>query len=350
MKVEKTIVIVIPALNPSDGLLGLAESLTANGCADPVLIVDDGSDDRFRPVFDAAAALSGVEVIRHEKNRGKGAALKTAIRYVEETYGDGLLGIVTADADGQHLRDDIRRVTEFGRLHENDFVMGVRDFSGGVPFRSRFGNQLTLFVLSMLYGIRLVDSQTGLRYLPASILRHLEELPGDRYEFELECILEARKHDYVIVEVPISTVYIDRNASSHFKPLRDSVRIYRVFFRFSISSLLCAGIDIVLFSVLLALTGQAMLATLVARVVSGIANFSINKLMVFNAATSHQLLAEAGKYFLLWLALALASGAFVSAFEDMSPFALVPLKVMADTALFLLSFVVQRSFVFLRSR
>lgn len=349
MEQEKTVVIVIPALNPSDGLVELVESLIAHGRADPVLIVDDGSHDRFKRVFDAAASLPSVQVIRHKKNRGKGAALKTAIRYAQEIYGDRLQGIVTADADGQHLRDDILKVTEFGRRHDNEFVLGVRDFSGGVPFRSGFGNQLTLFVLALLYGIRLVDSQTGLRYLPASILRHLEALPGDRYEFELECILEARKHNYVIAEVPISTVYLDENASSHFKPLRDSVRIYRVFFRFSISSLLCAGIDIALFSVLLALTGRVMLATLAARIVSGIANFSINKLMVFNAATSHQLMTEAGRYFLLWLLLALASGAFVSAFEGMSPFVLVPLKVTVDTAFFLLSFVVQRSFVFLRS-
>jgi glycosyltransferase involved in cell wall biosynthesis len=220
--------LVIPAFRPGPVLGELVRSLASWGFAE-ILVVDDGSGDAYRADFDALTAVAGVTVLRHDANRGKGAALKRAFRHVLEQGVDPDHGLVTLDADGQHAVDDVLAVSAAGCRKRGTLVLGARDFDAAdLPWRSRFGNTLTRRVLRWTHGLALRDTQTGLRCLPADFARETLALEADRYEFELECLFLARRRGRPIAEHPIRTIYEAGNASSHFRPLVDSLRIYRV--------------------------------------------------------------------------------------------------------------------------
>ncbi len=224
-------VVIIPAYNPSFVLIEVLQSLTKGGIA-AIVLIDDGSALEHRDLFARAAAFPQVRLLRHDINRGKGAALKTGIRFVLEHF-PSLAGIVTADADSQHHPDDILRIVRSLESNKATLVMGARTFEGGIPLRSLIGNLLTRHIVNVLLGRRLADTQTGLRGIPASILPRLLELQSNRYEFELEMLLLAHGLLVPILEEPIRTIYEKGNQSSHFRPLVDSLKIYRVLLRFN---------------------------------------------------------------------------------------------------------------------
>lgn len=221
---RRELALVIPALDPGRELPGLLARLRPDW-AGPVVVVDDGSGRQAQAVFAAAGQL-GATVLHHGGNRGKGAALKTALRYCRTAW-PGLAGCVTADADGQHSAADILRVADALRSHPGSLVLGVRDFSApGVPLRSRLGNRLACGALRLACGLRLADTQTGLRGIPMDLVPELTGLPGSRYEFETAMLLAAQSAGRTFVQVPIATVYADGNRGSHFRPLADGLRVW----------------------------------------------------------------------------------------------------------------------------
>ena len=138
--------------------------------------------DRAR-YFAEACAFDGVTLLTHEENKGKGRALKTALEWLKNNRPD-IVGAVTADSDGQHAIEDITSVAEELSEHPDSIVMGCRDFSSAVvPARSRFGNKATRTVLRLSTGLRLSDTQTGLRGLPSCRFEEMLEIEGERYEF-----------------------------------------------------------------------------------------------------------------------------------------------------------------------
>lgn len=209
--------IVIPAYNPDYKLKDLISRLDGYD----IIVVDDGSDNNFD--FKSL----GVNVLRHEKNSGKGAALKTAFNYVlhENKY----KGVVTADCDGQHCPDDIIAVAEEFLANPETIVFGARNFMfRSTPIKSYIGNKITSFVLHLLYKIKLSDTQTGLRVIPTSILPILINTPGSGFEYETAVLLEVKKHKIPIREFSIKTVYEKNNKNTHFDPLKDSLKIYKL--------------------------------------------------------------------------------------------------------------------------
>ncbi len=276
-RVEK-IGIIIPALNPDSKLLNLISELKANGFRD-IIIINDGSRADTEPIFHEAQK-EGVTVLRHAVNQGKGRALKTAFNYFLQNHAD-CAGVVTVDADGQHRIKDILSCA--GALLENPdrLIIGCRDFSDkNVPFRSRFGNICTRKMMRILCGITLSDTQTGLRGISIDDMPLLLSIPGERFEYETQMLLTAKDRGIEFVEVPIETVYIKNNESSHFNPLTDSFKIYKLFLKYCISSLSCFAIDILLFSIFaaaiktLAPRHYILVSTIIARVISSIANSS----------------------------------------------------------------------------
>lgn len=219
------IVVLIPAYRPDSNLLEVVSGLASTGAFDGILVVDDGSGADHMQLFERIRPIGGVHLLRHHVNLGKGAALKTGMRFALDTYPD-LQGIVTADADGQHRPSDISRVGRRFQEHPDALVLGTRRFEGTVPLRSRIGNVITRFVFRVLVGWSLHDTQTGLRAVPAALARDLLGLRSERYEFETEMLVLAARSGRRYVEEPIETVYIERNAGSHFRPFRDSLRIY----------------------------------------------------------------------------------------------------------------------------
>lgn len=283
--------VVLPSLNPDGKLLAVIQGLIAYGFED-IILVNDGSEAENLHYFDTAAAYPQVHLLRHSRNRGKGAALKTAFAWFLENRPEGA-GVVTVDGDNQHHPEDTRacalHMLETGRL-----TLGVRDFSQpDVPFKSRSGNRITSFVFKVFVGMRLSDTQTGLRAIPRADLELLSTIAGERFEYETNMLLAMKENRVPFDEVTIRTVYIEENKSSHFRVVRDSWRIYKQilshFFKYTLSSLFSAVVDEALFALLThllqsTLTGMALTALPAgaARLASSLLNFFLNKKLVFH--------------------------------------------------------------------
>lgn len=222
--------VLVPAYQPGEPLRTLLTGLRDESA--DVVVVDDGSGPSSADVLQAAGDL-GCTVLRHDTNRGKGAALKTGFRYVAQAHPGH--DVVCADADGQHSLADIRQVA--AAVHSTGrMVLGVRRFDRRTPLRSRFGNTVTQVLFHAATGRHVTDTQTGLRGYPAHLLDRLVSIPGDRFEYEMNILLCAARDGVPIEQRQITTTYLDGNASSHFGALRDSARIYRPLLRFAASS------------------------------------------------------------------------------------------------------------------
>ncbi len=225
-----TFALLIPAYEPSHDLTAALDILSRSGLFQCLIVVNDGSPASFDPVFEEAARIPGVHVIRHAVNSGKGAALKSGFRYALD-HVPNLSGVITADADGQHLPNDILKVTAALAETPDSLVLGVRGFQGHVPFRSRFGNYFSRLAFRLLSGPDIADTQTGLRGVPSRLLPELLRCGGNGYDFELEMLLAARRLRCATIQVPVQTVYAPGNGSSHFRPFLDSISIGAVLLR-----------------------------------------------------------------------------------------------------------------------
>lgn len=343
-------IIVIPAYQPDEKLKGVVNELIEKTDY-PVLIVDDGSRESCMPLFEQLAAMPRVIVLHHEVNKGKGAAMKTAFAYIKDNMPEQE-GLVTVDADGQHLLPDTVRVAEAVKEHPGALLLGSRRFTGKVPFKSKAGNAITRFVFAVSTGVKVFDTQTGLRGFSTDLIPQMLSLEGDRYEYEINQLLYCTKEQIPIVELPIETVYIEDNASSHFHPFRDSWRIYKRIFMFISSSLASFLLEYVLFLLLELFTRNAalpasfvlLITSGVPRILSSIFNFMYNKKLVFDASCPSSFMRYAAvailvygvHYGLLWLTTELLSIPNAIAF------------ILAQLVAYPLSFYLQRKFVFVK--
>jgi glycosyltransferase involved in cell wall biosynthesis len=333
------VAVLIPARAPEQQLQPLVQRLSDAGFG-MILVVDDGSGPPFAQLFESVARVPKVTLLRHAVNLGKGRALKTGINHFLN-FSAGCSGLLTCDADGQHAPDDIVRVAEQFVQNEKAVVLGVRTFAKDVPLRSRFGNELTRKIFGFVTGKPLTDTQTGLRVFPRDLLPELLLLDGERYEYEMTALLHVCRFQQP-VEVPIATIYIEGNRSSHFDPIRDSMRIYFVLLRFYLSAVIAAGIDWAGFTAAFWATGNVAISVGVGRL-SSLVNFSLNKKYVFNSRV------DVGRaifrYYLLAAGIAAASyGSIIGLrYFGWNVFAG---KLIADSVLSLVSFSVQRTFVF----
>mgnify|MGYP000191303945 CR=1 FL=1 len=336
-----TVGVIIPAYKPSRDLLDTLDGLRREGFG-RVFVVDDGSGSAFREVFDEASAREHVVLVRHAVNLGKGAALRTGMH---AAMNEGAFGaVVTADADGQHLPADIARVARRTLERDDTLVLGSRAFKERVPLRSAFGNITTRWVTRVFSGLALSDTQTGLRGLPVRLLPALLRLPLNGYEFEMEMLLTLRQRGCRFDEVPIETVYIDGNASSHFRVLRDSMRIYAVFARYLVASASTALIDLLLFAIVFQISGYIGLSMVLARTGAGVYQFVVCRSLVFRSGRS--VLWSAARY----VAVVALSGAISYAVLTAGVIVLggpvLWWKIIAELVLFVGIFAVQRVFVF----
>jgi glycosyltransferase involved in cell wall biosynthesis len=341
-------IILIPAYEPVQQLPALIRSIREAEPQVPIVVVDDGSGPEYRDVFDGVRAL-GCHVISYGRNRGKGFALKTGLGFIA----DNLPGhdVVCADSDGQHRVPDILRVA--GTLQETrasperwaTMVLGSRNFTGDVPARSRFGNAATKLLFTLATSERIPDTQTGLRGYPAAMVPWLRQVRGDRYEYELNLLLEARNAGYAIRSVDIATVYLDHNSGSHFRPLADSVRIYAPLLKFLASSFTAFVVDTLLFLLLTLLVDSLLLAVLGARAVSSTVNFMVNRHLVFDHGRDRPARTTGVRYFSLAALLLAANVGLIWALEGAGLLAL-PAKILAETILLGISFLVQQRFLF----
>ena len=290
MNTEQTMIsVIIPSYEPDERMVELLEQLS-RAEIDPVIIVDDGSaDKRYQDIFEKAEKDYGYTVLHHAVNLGKGRALKTAFNYCLLKYPE-MLGCVTIDSDGQHTVNDMCACMQALRENPGALIMGVRDFAKeGIPARSLFGNRCTSVILKALTGVGVSDTQTGLRAIPAAFMRILLSEKGERFELETNMLIDTREREIPIVEVPIQTIYLSENRSSHFNTFKDSFRIYAVFGKFIVSSFSSGIIDLILFTLFCHLLRDRsfgifdyiMLATVLARLLSATYNFLLNYKVVW---------------------------------------------------------------------
>ena len=354
---------LIPAYEPDEKLKKLADELAERGF--DIVVVDDGSGPDHAELFEALS--QNATVLTHAVNRGKGAALKTGLSYINKymAYTESVLTpagaetvsgrdavIVTVDADGQHLPDDVLRVAEISAQRRDALVLGSRALSEDIPVRSRFGNTITRHVYSAATGVHVHDTQTGLRAFHRSLIPRLLQIEGDRYEYEINMLMQLAAEGVPIIEERIETVYEDNNSGSHFRTVRDSFRVYKEILKFSASSLASFAIDYGMYALLLAATGAAgianslVISNIGARLVSGTANYMMNRKLVFRSRTGFA--KSAAQYFLLAAFILAGNTIVLSTLAGTLGINRFAAKLITEVIFFAISWTVQKYVIFFR--
>ena len=352
--VANNIYVIIPSLNPDEKLKNTVRGMLDAGF-ERIIIVNDGSDNEHLENFPHSD--ENITVIHRRQNHGKGAALKVAFRHILRNCPDAA-GVVTVDGDGQHSPQDAAACAAALDGIGKGAVLGCRDFSGeDVPKRSRMGNHTTSFVFKVLCGMEISDTQTGLRAFPVSLLPLLLSVKGDRFEYETNMLLKFRQCGVKIKEVPIETVYIEENATSHFRPIQDSLRIYRFIIVYFLSSAISFVADLSVFYLAMKLLGASLgkwaelTATAIARAISSVINYNINRTKVFNAdSKSHGKLA---RYYALAIPQMFISAGLVTLVSHLlkaTPFLATVIKLIIDTVIFFVNYRIQQTWVFAETK
>lgn len=336
-----TRVVIIPAYNPPRILVDLVGQMPKRDDWH-VVVVDDGSRPESKPIFETIASL-GVSVLTHAVNLGKGAALKTGMNHALSRYGRGIT-ILTLDADGQHLVKDLEAVADTATRHPSALVLGVRDLGyRSTPLRSFIGNKLTKLVVRALVGLRITDTQTGLRALPGSFAEKLLRMESNGYEFELEMLVAARHMRLPIIEQAIETIYSAGNTTSHFRPMVDSIKIYVVLLRFLFAALVSAVADNLIFLSLVHMSLDVLPAQFIARFLAVPLNFMLLRKFVFYSTLDLRLVFP--RYLGVVAFFFCLSATFVSMQTDNGTSA-VAAKLFVEGLLFFANFIIQRDYVF----
>ncbi|MCM1039809.1 MAG: bifunctional glycosyltransferase family 2/GtrA family protein [Roseburia sp.] len=345
--------VIIPAYEPDEKLNILLHKLKEAGIVH-IVVVDDGSGSAYQSLFERAAAIEGCEVLTHSVNLGKGRALKTAFNHCLLQFPE-VCGCVTADSDGQHTPQDILSCMKKLTDNPEALILGCRNFDApDIPARSVFGNKCTRKVFSYLVGLSVSDTQTGLRAIPSFFMKELMNVKGERFEYETNMLIETKNLHIPVLEVPVETIYLEENKTSHFNPIKDSLRIYMIFGKFLFSSLSSSVLDLLLFSLfcgMLRVSSGALgevpyivEATVLARIISAVYNFALNYKVVFKSNAG--IAATAVKYGLLAVCQMLCSAFLVNGIYSLTGGSEVLVKIPVDVFLFFASFVIQREFVY----
>lgn len=339
-------IVLIPSFQPTGVLTVLAEQFREEGFE--VVIVDDGSGEEYAGIFEACKAWA--TVVSYPKNGGKGHALKVGFSYIHENYPQSV--VVTVDGDGQHLYEDAKRVCEEVQKNPDCFVIGSRKLPKSAPLRSRVGNVITRQLYRLATGIPVYDTQSGLRAFSSELLPQLILVEGERYEYEMNVLLYLAKEKREVLELPIKTVYMDsKNSASHFSAVADSVRIYLEIIKYAGCSFLSFLVDYTMYVMLLLIfrnrSGRLLLANYLARAVSSVFNFTLNKRLVFQSKGNP--FWETVKYFSLVLINININSLLLNGLVD-AGINRYPAKIAVEFVMCVLGFFVQRFFVFRRKK
>jgi len=340
---------IIPAYNPDKKFHVVIEGLIQAGF-EHIIVVNDGTDEMYINLFNKVKKNKKCVFLQHDINLGKGRALKTAFKYFLRNFPDDI-GVVTLDADNQHKIKDVEKCANELKRNPNSLIIGARNFDiENIPKRSALGNKITSFAFSNLCGLKITDTQSGLRGIPKEFVEKLINVQGERFEFETNMLLETKVLKIPIKEVPIETVYINGNTSSNFNPLKDSFDIYKVMFKFlfsSFTSIICDYTMFILLGIIFSFLGKELkllVAIFGARILSSIINFNINRKVVFKNSNNIKKLVT--KYYLLVIVLMICSYYGVYILSSNFIMSEIVAKVIIDILLFLISFKIQVNWVF----
>ena len=333
-------IIIIPAFNPDDTLLALIDEISKTNFR--VIIVDDGSHQNSVKIFAQIEGKNCV-ILHHHKNLGKGQAIKTALRYIKER---NIIcdSICIMDCDGQHLLSDVQKILFKSKENRNSLILGSRNIEE-MPFRSRLGNLMTRKIFALTSKKKLTDTQTGLRCFDAILLDTMIGIKGDRYEYETNMLLELARLNIPIIEVEIHTIYHDkRNSVSHFRVVKDSVRIYKDLLKFSFVSFSRFILDYIVFGILVSiLKEKVIVANIFARCMSAIYNYELNCKFVFQKKQSIKSIA---KYVVLVILVLCMNNVLLCTYMNLFDLPIMYIKVLVEITLFFINFLVQKIYVF----
>lgn len=347
---KENIVIIIPSFHPDEKFLKLLQDLK-NANFNNILVVNDGNSGEHNNYFEIAKNKFNCNVFTNYVNLGKGRALKNAFNYLL-SHQPNTIGVITVDSDGQHSIKDIEAIANILLEKENadKLIMGSRTFTAvsDIPFRSKIGNIVTSHVLSFLCGIKVSDTQTGLRGIPKKLMKIFVCVDGERFDYETNMILKTKDENISIIEVPIETIYIEDNKTSHFRPLTDSIMIYKLLFKFSIVSFLSFLVDICLFTLFTILLSDRVsfitYSIVLARTISIMVNYNLNKTKVFKPTKENKYIFP--KYILLCLVQIVISTTLINMSYNIFGDNLILIKIIIDSLLFFVSFNIQNKWVF----
>ena len=331
----KTIVL-IPSYEPDNNLIDLVNELKENKLE--IVVVNDGSGKEYNSIFNKIKKK--VKVISYDTNQGKGYALKIGLEYIKETYKDFI--VVTMDSDGQHSVKDALKLSNYAEKHPDELVIGKRIRSEKTPLRSKLGNSITMLIYRLSTGVKVYDTQTGLRAFTNELIDFMLNVEGNRYEYEMNVLLYAPSNNIKIKEIEIETIYIENNEGSHFNTIKDSYRVYKEIIKYSLSSIISFVIDyslFAIFSIFLSIT----LSNIFARIISASINFTINKKVVFKS--NKNLLISLVEYALLAIFILTCNTLLLNLFVNIGINKFVA-KLIVEISLFIISFLVQKTFVF----
>lgn len=337
----KDIFVIIPTLNPDLKLMKpFIEELKTK--FDNILVFDDGSREEFQSYY-KSLEKQGIIVLHHYINLGKGRALKDAYNYLLCNYSD-LKGVVTADCDGQHLVKDIVALAKAVIKHPDSLILGCRNFDDkDVPTRNKIGNKITRNVMNLFVGIKITDTQTGLRAMSKDIMIKLIDSKGERFDYETTTLVDTTIKDIPIYEVGISTVYLEgSNEGSHFNVITDSISIYKTFFKYILASTSSFIIDILLFTIFNKYLLNVVIATIIARIISSLYNYFVNAKVVFKKANKSSIF----KYFILVLVQMFVSAYSVKYLTILLRINSTLIKVVVDLIIFIVNYYIQKKLIF----
>jgi len=342
-------IVVVPAYKPDIKMLSFIDSLINLDMK--VVVIDDGSGIEYERIFQKLN--KNAKYISYPINKGKGYALKVGFQYIKDNYKDYI--VITADSDGQHNVVDIYKISKLYYNNRGTLLLGVRNFnSSNTPLKSKVGNIVTRKVLSTIIKQDLMDTQTGLRAFDNSLIDLMLEIDGDRYEYETNVLLECSKNNIKINEEEIMTIYQNNNKGSHYKPLKDSLIIFKQIIKFGSSSFISFLIDYSLYIILLQLTNSWQLAlsvslsNILARIISSSFNFYINKKIIFK---SEQNMAKSAiSYFFLAILIIVANTIFLNILINNIGVSVYTGKIISELSFFIVSYIVQKNIIFKKKR
>ena len=335
-----TKVILIPSYEPDNKLIKLINELKKNKLN--VVVVNDGSSKEYDSIFNKIKKK--VKVISYDTNQGKGYALKIGLEYIKENYKDYV--VVTMDSDGQHSVKDAIKLSNYAEKHPSELVIGKRIRSEKTPLRSKLGNSITMFIYRLSTGVKVYDTQTGLRAFTSELMDFMQNVEGNRYEYEMNVLLYAPSNDIKIKEIEIETIYIENNEGSHFNTIKDSYRVYKEIIKYSLSSIISFIIDyslFALFSIILSIT----LSNIFARIISASINFTINKKIVFKSDKS--ILISLIEYALLAIFILVCNTLLLNLLVNIGINKFIA-KLIVEISLFIISFLVQKTMIFKKKK
>lgn len=353
-------IILIPAYKPDINVLPeIIKKVNAFNVG-KVIVVDDGSGTGYKSVFDHVSTLENTLVLHHPENLGKGAALRTGFEHILK-FKIQANTVITVDADGQHLPEDVNQILIAAHKEPDSLILGVRGFSGKVPLRSLLGNKATYLIFRGLVGQKITDTQTGLRGIPLHLLDDLIQLESDRYAYELEMLLTLIQNKTSVKEVVITTVYEDNNSVSSFRPIVDSILIYRTLIawwfafrlremvRYSLSGIFSTVADFGIYILLIQLSCGFVTASVFARIISVLIHFSANKYFTFSYKDAPNLI-EIIKYLMVVAFNLSASISLIYLFITYLSVDELSSKILAQLLLFFATYTLLNGFVFLRQK